>query len=88
MKKNLKNLFILFGIFICGYIVFLGSYQLLDPDETRYVTMARDMFQTKDYLTLYLNGEYFFEKPPLFFWLECLGFKFLEVLTNGQQDYL
>lgn len=76
MKKNLKIYLFLFGIFICGYIVFLGSYPLLDPDETRYVTMARDMFQTKDYLTLYLNGEYFFEKPPLFFWLECLGFKF------------
>jgi 4-amino-4-deoxy-L-arabinose transferase-like glycosyltransferase len=23
---------------------------------------------------LYLNGEYFFEKPPLYFWLESLSF--------------
>ena len=36
--------------------------------------MARDMFNTKDFMTLYLNGEYFFEKPPLYFWLECFSF--------------
>ena len=46
----------------------------MDVDETRYVSMARDMFNSKDFLTLYLNGEYFFEKPPLYFWSECLSF--------------
>lgn len=47
----------------------------MDVDETRYVTMSRDMFHTKDFLTLYLNGDFFFEKPPLYFWGECLSFK-------------
>ena len=46
----------------------------MDVDETRYVAMARDMFLSKDFMTLYLNGEYFFEKPPLYFWQECLSF--------------
>ena len=46
----------------------------MDVDESRYVQMSRDMFYSKDFLTLYLNGEYFFEKPPLFFWGECLSF--------------
>ena len=46
----------------------------MDVDETRYVSMARDMFHSKDFLTLYLNGEYFFEKPPLYFWGECVSF--------------
>ena len=55
--------------------MFLGSYPLLDVDETRYVDMAKEMFHTKNYLTLYLNGDYFFEKPPLFFWIECFSFK-------------
>ncbi len=43
--------------------------------------MKQDMLQwlgicsyQKDFLTLYLNGEYFFEKPPLYFWQECLSF--------------
>lgn len=74
MKKNLLYLLL---IFICFIALFwgLGSYPLLDVDETRYVDMAREMFQTRDYYTLYLNGDYFFEKPPLFFWIECLSFK-------------
>ena len=65
------------GLGIIFYFIFfhgIGTYSLMDVDETRYVAMARDMFQSKDFLTLYLNGEYFFEKPPLYFWQECLSF--------------
>ena len=66
---------ILFIVCLFVYFLSLGSYPLMDVDETRYVSMARDMFNTKDFMTLYLNGEYFFEKPPLYFWLECFSFK-------------
>lgn len=65
------------GLLIVFYFIFfhnIWAYPLMDADETRYVSMARDMYDTKDFLTLYLNGEYFFEKPPLYFWLECLSF--------------
>lgn len=80
IRDNNKFLYLtLFCVLFFGFFLFLGSYPLLDVDETRYVTMARDMFNSKDYMTLYLNGEYFFEKPPLFFWLECFSFKLLGV---------
>ena len=65
------------GLAILFYFIFfhnIGTYSLMDVDETRYVAMSRDMFNTKDFLTLYLNGQYFFEKPPLYFWQECLSF--------------
>lgn len=65
------------GLAVLFYFIFfhdIGSYSLMDVDETRYVAMARDMFNSKDFLTLYLNGQYFFEKPPLYFWQECLSF--------------
>ncbi len=65
------------GLAILFYFIFfygIGTYSLMDVDETRYVAMSRDMFHTKDFLTLYLNGQYFFEKPPLYFWQECLSF--------------
>lgn len=65
------------GLFILFYFIFfhnIGNYALMDVDETRYVAMSRDMFHTKDFMTLYLNGDYFFEKPPLYFWGECLFF--------------
>ncbi len=65
------------GLCVLFYYIFfhnIGTYSLMDVDETRYVAMARDMFHSKDFMTLYLNGEYFFEKPPLYFWQECLSF--------------
>lgn len=71
------EIFTILGLSLLFYVIFIHNiwaYPLMDADETRYVSMARDMFNTKDFLTLYLNGEYFFEKPPLFFWLECLSF--------------
>lgn len=71
------DLFTVLGLGILFYIIFfhgIGTYALMDVDESRYVLMARDMFQSKDFLTLYLNGECFFEKPPLYFWGECLSF--------------
>ena len=76
MRKKILQIYLILllaGIF--GFFIFLGSYALLDVDETRYVHMAEQMFKTKDFMTLYLNGEYFFEKPPMFFWLECFSFK-------------
>lgn len=65
------------GLAVIFYYIFfhnIGTYSLMDVDETRYVAMARDMFHSKNFLTLYLNGQYFFEKPPLYFWQECLSF--------------
>ena len=76
IKKH-HDLFTFLGLLIICYFVFffnIGNYALMDVDETRYVSMARDMFHGKDFLTLYLNGDYFFEKPPLYFWGECLSF--------------
>lgn len=74
--KHIEILTIL-GLGLICYFTFvfnIGNYSLMDVDETRYVSMARDMFNSKDFLTLYLNGDYFFEKPPLYFWLENLSF--------------
>lgn len=76
VKKHSET-FTFIGLCLILYFVFffgIGSYPLMDIDETRYASMAHDMFRSKDFMTLYLNGEYFFEKPPLYFWLECLSF--------------
>ncbi len=76
IKKH-PDFFTFLGLSILFYFIFfhnIGTYALMDVDETRYVAMSRDMLHTKDFLTLYLNGDYFFEKPPLYFWGECLSF--------------
>lgn len=75
--KTHREIFALAGLLVLCYFLYffsMGHYSLIDVDETRYVTMSRNMFYTKDYLTLFLNGDFFFEKPPLYFWLETLSF--------------
>ena len=84
MKKH-GDLFTFLGLLLVCYFIFffnIGNYPLMDVDETRYVSMARDMFHCKDFLTLYLNGEFFFEKPPLYFWGECLSFAIFGKVTE------
>ena len=71
------ELFTILGLCILFYFIFfhnIWAYALMDVDETRYVSMAEDMYRSKNFLTLYLNHQYFFEKPPLYFWGECLSF--------------
>lgn len=80
-----QELFTLFGLGILFYFIFfhnIWSYALMDVDESRYVSMSKDMFNTKDFLTLYLNNEFFFEKPPLYFWGECLSFALFGKITE------
>jgi 4-amino-4-deoxy-L-arabinose transferase-like glycosyltransferase len=42
-------------------------------DETRYLSVAWEMFRSGDWLLLRLNGELYGHKPPLIFWLINLG---------------
>ena len=79
------ELFTVLGLGVLFYFIFfhnIWAYALMDVDESRYVSMAKDMFNTKDFLTLYLNKEFFFEKPPLFFWGECLSFAAFGKITE------
>ena len=61
------------------FLYHLGVPALLDSDETRYADMARGMFLSKDFITPYLDGRIFWDKPPLFFWLLCLSYKCLGI---------
>ena len=46
---------------------------LLPIDETRYLTVAWEMWTNDNYLVPHLNGELYSHKPPLLFWLMKLG---------------
>ena len=81
-----SEFFTITGLCILFYFIFfhnIWAYPLMDVDETRYVSMAKDMFNTKDFMTLYLNKEFFFEKPPLYFWGECLSFALFGKITEA-----
>src|SRR5262249_18944139 len=50
------------------------SYPLFEPDEGRRAEVGREMFASGDWLLPTLNGEPYYDKPPLFHWLLALTF--------------
>jgi 4-amino-4-deoxy-L-arabinose transferase-like glycosyltransferase len=55
------------------YIPFLGGVHLFDWDEVNFAEISREMLITKEYFRVYVNFLPFWEKPPLFFWLQSLA---------------
>src|SRR6185369_1830470 len=67
-KRDLLLLTLAIGLLLG---VALGVRALWGPDEGRYVEIPREMVTTGDYVTPRLNGVKYFEKPPLFYWLQA-----------------
>lgn len=59
------------------FLLFLGNVPLLDPDEPVYGATALEMLSTGDFLSPRIYGHYWYDKPPLFYWLEALSFAVL-----------
>ncbi len=57
------------------FIPFLGGVHLFDWDEINFAESAREMIATGDYLTVRINYLPFWEKPPLFIWMQVLSMK-------------
>jgi len=55
------------------YLLDLGSAGYLAPDEPRYASIGREMARTHDFVTPVLDGQPWFEKPPLLYWMIALG---------------
>jgi len=66
----LKDILVLTLILGGLFFILLGTRPLFVPDEGRYAEIAREMVASHDYVTPYLNGIKYFEKPVLFYWLE------------------
>ncbi|MDP6669666.1 MAG: glycosyltransferase family 39 protein [Candidatus Krumholzibacteria bacterium] len=55
------------------FLPLLGSVHLFDWDEFNFAQAAREMSERGDYLTVTIAGQPFYEKPPLFFWLQAMA---------------
>ncbi|MBR9920558.1 MAG: glycosyltransferase family 39 protein [Bacteroidetes bacterium] len=53
----------------------LGQVHLFDWDEINFAECAREMIASGNYLQVQINFEPFWEKPPLFFWMQVLSMK-------------
>jgi len=67
-RRDLLLLFAAIGIFLC---IGLGARPYLTPSEARYIELPRQMLATGDWLTPRINGVPYFEKPPLFYWMQA-----------------
>ncbi|HLO59920.1 MAG TPA: glycosyltransferase family 39 protein [Bacteroidales bacterium] len=76
MPKNIirNNLVIAFTAALL-FVPFLGGVHLFDWDEINFAESAREMIATGDYLTVRINFIPFWEKPPLFIWMQVLSMK-------------
>ena len=63
----------LLALMLLVLLTALLSRPLLPVDETRYATVAWEMWLRGDFLVPYLQGEPYSHKPPLFFWLIHAG---------------
>lgn len=70
-----RPLLILTLIFLAVYILPLNLRPLVDPDETRYSEIPREMNASGDYVVPRLNGVLYFEKPVMGYWLSALSMK-------------
>jgi 4-amino-4-deoxy-L-arabinose transferase-like glycosyltransferase len=65
------------AVLVAAWALLVGVSQALRPilpiDETRYVSVAWEMWVRGDFLVPHLNGLPYSEKPPLLFWLMHLG---------------
>ena len=66
---------ILLIMFVAGLINFsyLGSLPLFDPDEPVYAETAREMIQSQDFISPRIYGEFWYDKPPMYYWLVAGG---------------
>lgn len=54
------------------FLPFIGGYELFDWDEINFAESAREMLISGDYGRVTIDFEPFWEKPPLFIWLQAL----------------
>ncbi|MDX2003404.1 MAG: glycosyltransferase family 39 protein [Chitinophagales bacterium] len=55
------------------FLPYLGGVPLFDWDEINFAESAREMLVTGNYSRVMIDFQPFWEKPPLFFWLQAIA---------------
>ena len=75
MIKKLESPWTVALLALLFFVPFLGNVHLFDWDEINFAESAREMLVTQNYLRVQVNYQPFWEKPPLFFWLQVLSMR-------------
>lgn len=79
-----KFWYLLFAVLLLpALLINLGAHHIfVHTDESRRALVALEMILKNEYLAPTLNGEFYYEKPPLFNWLIVLSFKLFGAYSN------
>ncbi len=72
---NFKTVGIIVGIVCVLFVPFLGHVHLFDWDEINFAECAREMVSSGNYATVTIDYLPFWEKPPLFIWMQAISMK-------------
>lgn len=75
-KKMWISLSLIF--FVAGLLMFsfIGLHPLMDPDEPVYAETAREMLKFQDFISPRIYGEFWYDKPPMYYWLVAISISF------------
>ena len=79
---NKRYALAILAFFLLSYILPLGGRELMEPDETRYGEIPREMIAGGDWVVPHLNGVRYFEKPVLGYWVHAGS-----LLLFGENDF-
>ncbi len=68
-----RDYFFIGGLALLFFFPFLGGVHLFDWDEINFAECAREMLATGEYFRPQIDFEPFWEKPPLFIWMQALS---------------
>jgi 4-amino-4-deoxy-L-arabinose transferase-like glycosyltransferase len=66
-----------------AFIPFLGKADLIDWDEMSFAEVSREMIALGDYLRIHIDFNLFWEKPPMFFWMQSLSMQIFGINENA-----
>lgn len=78
-KKDIPFLVILFSLSLFLFLFYTWAIPLIDPDEPRYASTARNMVLHGNWIVPYFNGAPRINKPPLFYWTIAISYKFFGI---------
>lgn len=77
-----SNTLLVSGIILLGtfyFAMFIGAYPLFDWDEINFAECSREMLESGNFWDVQLYYKPFWEKPPLFIWIEACSMKLFGV---------
>lgn len=74
MSRKIYPIIIVISAFFF-FVPFLGSVHLFDWDEINFAESAREMIVTGNFSRVQIDFHPFWEKPPLFFWMQAMSMK-------------